>query len=139
MKWWVGLFQVPPYSLLLARGIAATGTRLEIFWRYGFAKRTRISQKIIRISGKKVSRASTPVVFKIAGKSCGRARKIDAEAMNKAKHMRQRWRVRRGEPEMLPRVRLRTSPAPASKRANQSNVLSSPVLRLTVIHPVETR
>src|SRR5258708_27377338 len=48
-----------------------------------------------------------------AGKRCGRARKMDAEAINQAKHMRQRCRAMRCVPETPPRTSMRTSPARA--------------------------
>jgi len=77
------------------------------------ATRIRISQNTSKISGRKLNKASMPVFLKKAGNSCGRARKMEAEAMNRAKHMRHRCRARRRVPVIPPRNSIRTSPMTA--------------------------
>lgn len=74
---------------------------------------TRISQKSINIRGRKVRRKSTPALRKRVGNRCCRARNMDDEAINSAKHIRQRCRAIRCLPEMPPRTSMRISPAPA--------------------------
>jgi hypothetical protein len=55
-----------------------------------FAKRTRNIQKISNPSGRKLSPKSTPVFCRRTGNKCALARNMDADATNRAKHMRQR-------------------------------------------------
>src|SRR5215813_10001391 len=52
--------------------------------------KTRPSQKTMNVSGMIPSRRSTRVLLSKAGNSCGRAKNKDAEAMNSAKHIRQK-------------------------------------------------
>ena len=94
---------------------------------YAFVTRTRTNQKISIIRGSMV-RIKYNVVLNRAGDRCcpsptaesnlnGRfegPRKKDPAAMNRPKHMRQRWRAMRFVPRTPPRTSMRTSPAPAS-------------------------
>ena len=85
----------------------------ELFW-YAPVKRTRTSQKIINSSGRTPSSKRMWVVLNQAGNKCGRAMKMDPEAKNSPKYMRQRCRAICCVPE-IPRTIMRTSPAAASR------------------------
>jgi hypothetical protein len=90
---------------------------------YAFAKRTRTSQKISKISGSML-RIIYNVVLNKAGDRCcpsptpesnlnGRfegPKKKDPAAMNSPKHMRQRCRAIRFAPATPPRSNMRTFP-----------------------------
>ena len=80
----------------------------------GLANKVRASQKTINISGRIPRTKSTCVLVSTSGNSCGRARKMDAEAINSAKQMRQRCRATRCEPRRPPRSSMRASPMAAS-------------------------
>ena len=101
-------------TCLSPRGRIKRARDRSIFLPHAFSKRTRISQKIIKIRGRKLSRTRTPVFLSRAGKTCWRARKMDDAAMNSAKHMRHRCRAIRCVPEMPRRMSMRTSPVTAS-------------------------
>ena len=92
------------------RGFSGT----EATFLCAFMNLTRINQKIMSISGRKLSNQSVPVLRKIAGNRCCRARNIDAAAMNSAKHIRQRCRAIRAVPEIPLRTSMRRSPTVAS-------------------------
>src|SRR5258707_7946146 len=95
---------------------------------YAFVKRTRMSQKIIKISGSRVSTKYKVVLNKagdryfpsptVESNLSGRfdpPKKKDPAAINSPKHMRQRCRAMRFAPKTPPRTSMRTSPAAASR------------------------
>ena len=85
-------------------------------------------QNISSPKGRTLRKISTPALRNIAGNKCCRARKIDDEAMNSAKHIRQRCRATR-----------RAQAAQTSERIQKTQHLIFARVRQRVVGARDTR